>query len=233
MPAGDDPNGVSAAQHRFRLNGPIVANPPPSSANASVENNIGVITTGNTANITNIETRVPDTSGSGPFLYAQLPYRNSRYKEKFQALREKYDRVTAKQDEYHQDLEIANAKIKKLQAENDLLLDAMNIAATQQPSLFGLRSPPRPSDVVPVDRSLDLDAFAGASTSAAPLLSSRHHVNGNGNGNGNSVEPRSGSSSSHSVIHTNGHPPPPEPRPHPSRAPSIEFIAHDMNGRAP
>lgn len=68
MPAGDDPNGVSAAQHRFRLNGPIVANPPPSSANASVENNIGVITTGNTANITNIETRVPDTSGSGPFL---------------------------------------------------------------------------------------------------------------------------------------------------------------------
>ncbi|KAJ7876299.1 hypothetical protein B0H13DRAFT_1004375 [Mycena leptocephala] len=69
---------------------------------------------------------------------------NSRYKEKFQALREKYDRVTAKQQEYHQDLEIATAKIKKLQAENDLLLDAMNLAAAHQPSMFGLLPPSLP-----------------------------------------------------------------------------------------
>ncbi|KAJ7746803.1 hypothetical protein DFH07DRAFT_589629 [Mycena maculata] len=159
---------------------------------------------------------------------AQLPYRNSRYKEKFQALREKYDRVTAKQEEYHHDLEIATAKIKKLQAENDLLLDAMNLVATHQPSMFPLLGA---LDDVP----MDLDAFAGPSTSAVPLVAERpppRHINGNGNGNGNghsSTGTRSGSNSSFGPVQTNGNHPPPEH----SRQPSMEFIAHDMNGRAP
>ncbi|KAJ7102955.1 hypothetical protein C8R43DRAFT_1047445 [Mycena crocata] len=163
-----------------------------------------------------------------------MPYRNSRYKEKFQALREKYDRVVAKQDEYHHDLEVATEKIKKLQAENDLLLDAMNIAAAHQPAMFALVPPPLPPDGPPFDVGMDLDAFVGSSTSAAPLLSERpppRHVNGNGAGN-SSNGTRSGSSSSLGPMQTNGaHPPPVEVRP--SRAPSIEFIAHDMNGRAP
>ncbi|KAJ7460723.1 hypothetical protein FB451DRAFT_1371583 [Mycena latifolia] len=213
--------GVSAAQHRFRLSvdTPPGENPPASAA------------TGNP------RPPAPEPPGTGPFLYAQLPYRNSRYKEKFQALREKYDRITAKQDEYHHDLEIATAKIKKLQAENDLLLDAMNLAASHQPSLFGLLPPPLPPDVPPPDAPMDIDAFVGASTSAAPLLADRppppRHVNGNGNGNGHASGSNGGtrSGSSSSLGQTNGHPPPVEQRP--SRAPSIEFIAHDMNGRAP
>ncbi|KAJ7132241.1 hypothetical protein C8R44DRAFT_977890 [Mycena epipterygia] len=217
--------GVTAAQHRFRLSvnvSPPEGSPPdngPSSASTNPP-------------------RLPNEAGGtgGPFLYAQLPYRNSRYKEKFQALREKYDRIIAKQDEYHHDLEIATAKIKKLQAENDLLLDAMNLAAAHQPSMFGLLPPPLPPDAPPGDAPMDLDAFAGPSTSAAPLLAERapppppppppRHVNGNGAANSNGT--RSGSSSSLGPVQTNGHPPPLE-----QARPSIEFIAHDMNGRAP
>jgi hypothetical protein len=56
---------------------------------------------------------------------------STRYKEKFQALREKYDQVNTKHDEYQQDLDAANKRIKRLQAENDLLLDAMNLAVPQ------------------------------------------------------------------------------------------------------
>ncbi|KAJ7708764.1 hypothetical protein B0H17DRAFT_364844 [Mycena rosella] len=204
--------GVSAAQHRFRLS---VDTP---SENGSTNGGI------------------PRPPPDAPqFLYATVPYRNSRYKEKFQALREKYDRITAKQSEYHRDLEIATAKIKKLQAENDLLLDAMNLAAAHQPSMFGLLPPALPPDAPGGDAPMDLDAFVGASTSAAPLLADRapppRHINGNGASNGNGNGTRSGSSSSLGPLQTNGHPPPLEPRP--SRPPSMEFIAHDMNGRAP
>ncbi|KAJ7027865.1 hypothetical protein C8F04DRAFT_71567 [Mycena alexandri] len=218
--------GVSVAQHRFRLSVDTPEN-------------------GSSGTMGGHRTPLPppEAGANGPFL---LPYRNSRYKEKFQALREKYDRVILKQEEYHQDLELATAKIKKLQAENDLLLDAMNLAASHQPSMFGLLPPPLPPDAPPGGGPMDIDAFAGPSTSAAPLVadrpSARHHrVNGhngnghNGNGGGNvssSNGTRSGSSSSSFGPQTNGaHGPPLEQRP--SRQPSIEFIAHDMNGRAP
>ncbi|KAJ7777348.1 hypothetical protein B0H16DRAFT_955344 [Mycena metata] len=212
--------GVSVAQHRFRLS---VDTP---------ENGSSSNTGGHRA-----PPLPPPEAANGPFLYAQLPYRNSRYKEKFQALREKYDRVILKQEEYHQDLELATAKIKKLQAENDLLLDAMNLAATHQPSMFGLLPPPLPPDAPPGGGPMDVDAFPGPSTSADRPPARHHRVNGNGNGNGggnvsSSNGTRSGSSSSSFGPPTNGaHGPPLEQRP--SRQPSIEFIAHDMNGRAP
>jgi len=197
-------DGGSAATHRFRLS--VNVNPsetPPESAPSSA-------TQGHAPR------PPPEVAGSGPFLYAQLPYRNSRYKEKFQALREKYDRIIAKQDEYHHDLDIATAKLKKLQAENDLLLDAMNLAAAHQPSMFGLLPPPLPPDAPPGDGPMDVEAFVGSSTSAAPLLSDRpppppRHVNGNGAGNGSNGT-RSGSSSSLGPAQTNGHPPPNEVR---------------------
>ncbi|KAF8159291.1 hypothetical protein B0H34DRAFT_702912 [Crassisporium funariophilum] len=54
--------------------------------------------------------------------------RNVSYKDKFHKTREKYDKVTATHEMYQRELDIANAKIKKLQAENDLLLDAMFLA---------------------------------------------------------------------------------------------------------
>ncbi|KAJ7626303.1 hypothetical protein DFH06DRAFT_1339443 [Mycena polygramma] len=184
--------GVSAAQHRFRIS----VNDENGSSNPPR----------------------PPPEGGTPFFH---PHRNSRYKEKFQALREKYDRVTAKQQEYHQDLEIATEKIKKLQAENDLLLDAMNLAASHQPSMFGLLPPAHPPDAPRGGGPMNIDA------GPAPP---RHHVNGNGVSNGT----RSGSSSSGPghLSNGNGHPPLPE-QARLSRQPSIEFIAHDMNGRAP
>ncbi|KAJ7807293.1 hypothetical protein B0H14DRAFT_2873707 [Mycena olivaceomarginata] len=206
MPTADEVKqleGVSAAQHRFRLAvnapDPSIDNGP-SSASSSTH-------------------RLPPDQGSTTGSMASLPYRNSRYKEKFQSLREKYDRVIAKQQEYHQDLEIATAKIKKLQAENDLLLDAMNLAASHQPSMFGPLPPSHPPDMPPGGGPMDV----------ADRLPPRH-VNGNGNSNGT----RS-SSSSGPGLQTNGtahaHE---QSRPtHASRQPSIEFISHDMNGRAP
>ncbi|KAJ7643334.1 hypothetical protein DFH06DRAFT_1333588 [Mycena polygramma] len=163
--------GVSAAQHRFRIS-------------VNDEN-------GGSSNPPR-----PPPEGGTPFFH---PHRNSRYKEKFQALREKYDRVTAKQQEYHQDLEIATEKIKKLQAENDLLLDAMNLAASHQPSMFGLLPPAHPPDAPRGGGPMNIDAGP---------VPPRHHVNGNGVSNGT----RSGSSSSgHGHLSNgNGHPPLPE-----------------------
>ncbi|OJA12812.1 hypothetical protein AZE42_09582 [Rhizopogon vesiculosus] len=64
-----------------------------------------------------------------------------RYKEKFQTLRERYDQVVALHEEYEKDLELANARMRKLQAENDLLLDAINLAVPAMPSLIHLTRP--------------------------------------------------------------------------------------------
>jgi len=78
----------------------------------------------------NTRFKVPAPQRSGP-----------RYKEKFQALREKYDQVNALHDEYQRDLDLANARIRKLQVENDLLLDAISIAVPATPSLMHLIRP--------------------------------------------------------------------------------------------
>ncbi|TEB03992.1 hypothetical protein FA13DRAFT_1750835, partial [Coprinellus micaceus] len=61
----------------------------------------------------------PPASGKG-----HAPHRG-RYKEKFASMREKHDKATRSQEVYQKQLEIANAKIKKLAAENELLLDAL------------------------------------------------------------------------------------------------------------
>ncbi|KAF7370954.1 hypothetical protein MSAN_00729400 [Mycena sanguinolenta] len=175
MPTADEVKqleGVSAAQHRFRL-----------AVNAPEDN-------GSSSNAIPNPPRPPTDQGNNtPFLYGQLPFRNSRYKEKFQALREKYDRVILKQQEYQQDLDLATAKIKKLQAENDLLLDAMNLAAAHQPSLFGLIPPSHtPPDMPPGGGSMDHDGFSGPS--AGPMHAAERppprHMNGNGSSNGTS-----------------------------------------------
>ncbi|KAG2144261.1 hypothetical protein DEU56DRAFT_790840 [Suillus clintonianus] len=64
-----------------------------------------------------------------------------RYKEKFQFLRERFDRVVGLKEEYERDLELANARMHKLQAENDLLLDAINLTVPATPSLMHLTRP--------------------------------------------------------------------------------------------
>ncbi|EJF61667.1 hypothetical protein DICSQDRAFT_37589, partial [Dichomitus squalens LYAD-421 SS1] len=79
----------------------------------------------------------------------------TRYKEKFQALREKYDQVTTAHTEYERALARADDKLKRLQEECNLLLDAVDIAVPAQPSLVHyLKSdpiaPPYYSYTVPV-----------------------------------------------------------------------------------
>ncbi|KAF9224128.1 hypothetical protein BS17DRAFT_780516 [Gyrodon lividus] len=64
-----------------------------------------------------------------------------RYKEKFQVLKERFDQVSTLHQEYERDLELANTRIRKLQAENDLLLDAISITVPVTPSLMHLIRP--------------------------------------------------------------------------------------------
>ncbi|KAI0954494.1 hypothetical protein AcW1_006371 [Taiwanofungus camphoratus] len=73
----------------------------------------------------------------------QSAHRGTRYKEKFQALREKYEQVTATREAYERELAIADEKVKRLQEEcecvflpSNLLLDAVDIAVPAQPSLL-------------------------------------------------------------------------------------------------
>ncbi|CAL1713997.1 unnamed protein product [Somion occarium] len=63
-----------------------------------------------------------------------LPARGTRYKDKFHELREKYESVTQRQ-RYEHELAVANAKIRKLQNECNLLLDAVDIAAPSQDNI--------------------------------------------------------------------------------------------------
>ncbi|KAF8840386.1 hypothetical protein BDN67DRAFT_968574 [Paxillus ammoniavirescens] len=92
-----------------------------------------------------------------------------RYKEKFQALRERFDQVSALHEGYERDLELANTRIRKIQAENDLLLDAISITVPATPSLMHLI---RPS---PTGTSASMPM-----TSYQPV--NNHHSNGHGHG---------------------------------------------------
>ncbi|KAI0777481.1 hypothetical protein BD413DRAFT_452712, partial [Trametes elegans] len=87
----------------------------------------------------------------------------TRYKEKFQSLREKYDSVTATHEEYERQLQRADEKLRRLQEECNLLLDAVDIAVPAQPSLlhYLTRDPIPPqyySHTVPVPTGLPPEA---------------------------------------------------------------------------
>ncbi|KDQ61816.1 hypothetical protein JAAARDRAFT_190531 [Jaapia argillacea MUCL 33604] len=81
--------------------------------------------------------------------------RGNKYKEKFHTLREKYDQVTSMNEQLQRDLDIYNAKMKHLQAEQDLLMDAMFIVLQSDPRLHqiyhdpDLPLPPNPPSVIP------------------------------------------------------------------------------------
>ncbi|KAG2143816.1 uncharacterized protein EDB93DRAFT_1105144 [Suillus bovinus] len=64
-----------------------------------------------------------------------------KFKEKFQVLRERFDQVVGEREVLERDLELANARMRKLQAENDLLLDAINLTVPATPSLMHLTRP--------------------------------------------------------------------------------------------
>jgi len=118
-------------------------------------------------------------------------HKPTRYKEKFQALRERYDRVTAAHVDYQRDLDIAAAKLKDLQAENDYLLDAINVA---EPDITTILSPLHHNGIsahaMPPEPRADIDNNNAGITSRTPLESP--HMNGNSSArhtNGNRHRP--------------------------------------------
>ncbi|KIM68195.1 hypothetical protein SCLCIDRAFT_1209610 [Scleroderma citrinum Foug A] len=130
----------------------------------------------------------------------------SRYKEKYQALREKFDQVNTEHEDWNRKLELANARIKKLQAENDLLLDAISIAVPATPSLLHLIQPSSTS-ITPVPTPPHVQQH---STGQAP----HHHMNGHAYSHSNGryrereperLERRDLTPHGHESI-TNGHP---------------------------
>ncbi|KAL4243781.1 hypothetical protein ABKN59_011823 [Abortiporus biennis] len=58
------------------------------------------------------------------------------YKDKFNALKEKYEQVNSTKLQYERELAVAQDKIKKLENECNLLLDAVDIAAPSQPNII-------------------------------------------------------------------------------------------------
>ncbi|KAF9068402.1 hypothetical protein BDP27DRAFT_1364126 [Rhodocollybia butyracea] len=114
--------------------------------------------------------------------------RTTRYKDRFTVLRDKYEQVVAQQQNYHRDLDTANTKMKKMQEEIDLLLEAL------MPT-----TPPAPSTSEPgvyynrahaMDVELERD-HVPLTTPLPPMLS-MHHENtrsripqANGKTNGN------------------------------------------------
>ncbi|KAF9233864.1 hypothetical protein BU15DRAFT_66234 [Melanogaster broomeanus] len=89
-----------------------------------------------------------------------------RYKEKFQTLRERFDQVSALHEQYERDLQTANARMRKIQAENDITVPAT-------PSLMHLirPSPTGTSSSIPITSSY-------AHPPPQPQPASNHHRNG-------------------------------------------------------
>ncbi|TFK21761.1 hypothetical protein FA15DRAFT_672219 [Coprinopsis marcescibilis] len=176
----------------------------------------------------NIGMPVDMDMGSEPIKnHSVLRHNPGRYKVKFQEMRERFEKSSRQKASYEKQLEAAANKMKKLQAENDLLLDSLLIndeglynrffpesrqnrpQAPQEASRP--RTPPIPPHAVP-----------------APLRRSRRVSN--------SVLPN-GSMHKPSPFQANGsiEHRPPEPNSssmmtHPYERP-LEFIAHDGNGR--
>ncbi|KAF8238204.1 hypothetical protein L208DRAFT_364288 [Tricholoma matsutake] len=124
---------------------------------------------------------------------AGIKLKPTRYKEKFQALRERYDRVTAAHEGYQRDLNVAAAKLKGLQDENDFLLDAINLA---EPDITTILSPPQHegvnSHVTPPESRTDIGSNVGIASRTPHLPSQSPHMNGNSNArhpNGNRHRP--------------------------------------------
>ncbi|KII86036.1 hypothetical protein PLICRDRAFT_44486 [Plicaturopsis crispa FD-325 SS-3] len=80
-------------------------------------------------------------------------------------------------EDHERDLAIANERIRKLQAENDLLLDAMNLAAPSQPALYQYIVQPHEPQAGPM--------YPHSHSPHAPQYMNGH-TNGNGVSNGHS-----------------------------------------------
>jgi len=82
--------------------------------------------------------------------------RANRYKAKFHALREKYDSVNAINEEYKREIALAKVKLRKLEDENDLLVDQIAMDIDYQPEISAHLYPQTPelqySTVIALDR---------------------------------------------------------------------------------
>ncbi|OBZ73826.1 hypothetical protein A0H81_06478 [Grifola frondosa] len=116
---------------------------------------------------------------------ASFSHRGRGYKEKFQTLREKYEQVTATHEKYERELALADLKVKHLQDECNLLLDAVDIAVPAQPSLVHYLS----RDPIPQQYhsyTVPMPAMEQPAPPPPPLPSQRtrsrrsSHANGNG-----------------------------------------------------
>ncbi|KZT07171.1 uncharacterized protein LAESUDRAFT_117383 [Laetiporus sulphureus 93-53] len=66
----------------------------------------------------------------------QPGHRGTPYKEKYHAMQERFNQVSATRETARRELAIAEEKLKRLQEECNLLLDAVDIAVPAQPTLL-------------------------------------------------------------------------------------------------
>ncbi|KAH8093235.1 hypothetical protein BXZ70DRAFT_388370 [Cristinia sonorae] len=78
----------------------------------------------------------PHDPPNGDRARSSAPKQQRSYRDKFNQLKEKFDQVNATRDRYNKELAVAQDKIKKLENECNLLLDAVDIAAPSQPSIL-------------------------------------------------------------------------------------------------
>ncbi|KAH8110798.1 hypothetical protein DFH11DRAFT_1618765 [Phellopilus nigrolimitatus] len=147
-----------------------------------------------------------EIEGLGKFKLGSAPPKGNTYKSRFHALREQYDVVTSRQADLTRELALASARLKAVQAENDLLLDAMQIVTPTQPALVEILqqiapSPPpplapspgpgpTPNGHAPADAPADADADAiaaanGIENEVVVVENGIENGSGNGGRNGN------------------------------------------------
>ncbi|KAF8997857.1 hypothetical protein BDQ17DRAFT_1362717 [Cyathus striatus] len=135
-------------------------------------------------------------------------------------MREKFDNVTTLNERYQRELETANARIKKLQAENNLLLDAMNIVADKCPIYSYLpenqqleQPAPLPEPPYPANPPSEYRQYEPNTRSRRSSSHSSHMNGSNGYSNG-----------------TRHRPIEPQYDPHDDTS-STEYTPHSANGR--
>ncbi|KAI0643968.1 hypothetical protein C8Q79DRAFT_121833 [Trametes meyenii] len=173
----------------------------------------------------------PQPSASGMKPSTSGP-RGTRYKDKFLALRDKYDTVTATHEDLERQLVRADEKLKRLQEECNLLLDAVDIAVPAQPTLVHyLKRDPIPpqyySHTVPVPANLPPEATIPQHFPSPPRPLSPPPTNPHAHPHG---RPPSPPPPMHMQHHTHPHPlsrshshapPPSHPHPHPHGPPQL------------
>nr|GAT53525.1 predicted protein [Mycena chlorophos] len=109
---------------------------------------------------------LPEPAPNTFLVFEQAPFQKSKYREKFNMMRDRFDRLTKRQQEQQEQLDLAMSKIKRLEEENNMLLDAIGVAAARDPAAFVL-SPPGPQS--PETRPADLGASFPPAADLPPL----------------------------------------------------------------